>query len=113
MITSLDYLVILFLGLAVLSVLSIVMMFAVKNTVVRKVFFYIAAAIGLYTAYAGFITTWPMFANQSYLAIIFGACAIIAVILERTSKYNEKRFSLARVLVTLAVVVGMINSFML
>ena len=45
-------------------------------------------------------------------AMVFGVIGIAAVVIQLVSK-NEKRFSIARILVTISVFAGMVNCFLL
>ena len=46
------------------------------------------------------------------LAVVMALAAIGAVVLERLSKDSEKKFRLAQILASAALVIGMFNAFM-
>ena len=46
MFTSLDLLVVVFMALAAVTLLSLCLMFLIRNNTARKVFFYITSALG-------------------------------------------------------------------
>ena len=53
MLTSLDYLIIVFMGLAALTLLSLCLMFFMKNKTAKRIFFYIVLATALFPSYVG------------------------------------------------------------
>ncbi len=111
MFTSLDLLIIVVMALAAAALLSIALMFLIKNKTVRQVCLYIVAALGLYMGYVGIRIHYCNLPLQMLLAGIFGLTAIGAVALERIGKGDEKRSLIARILATAALIFGMINAF--
>ncbi len=111
MFTSLDFLVIVFMVLTALTLLSLCLMFLLRSKTARKVFFYIASAIGLYIAWVGFrIGIGGFFTAQIAIGIIAALLIVGAIVLERFSKRNEKLFLVSRILSALALVIGMLNA---
>lgn len=55
---------------------------------------------------------WPMYTGQSVIALLAAMGAIDAVALERQSKGSEKRFLVARIMASAALVVGIFNAFL-
>lgn len=111
MFTSLDLLIIAVMALAAASLLALALMFLVKNRKVKQVCLYIVAGLGLYMGYVGFRIHFPGFLPQMLLAGLFALTAIGAVVLERLGKNDEKKFRIARILASVALVVGMLNAF--
>lgn len=113
MFTYLDLLIVVVMALVAVSLLAIVLMFLVKHPTVRRVCFYITVALGVYLGTVGVRIMWPGFPTQMALAVAMALVSIAALVLERLSKGDEKKFLIARVLASAAVVVGMVNAFMI
>ncbi len=112
MLTFLDLLVMAFVGLSALSVLALCLMFLVRKPVVRRVCLYLVSALCVYMAYVGiYIGSAGLFLGQSVCGVVVGLAGIGAVVLERLSKGNEKKFLIARILASVALVIGMCNAF--
>lgn len=111
MITFLDLLVVVVMGLCAVSLVAIALMFLVKNKKVKQLCLYLVAALGVYIGYVGCRILWPGFLPQVALAVVMALAGIGAVVLERLSKNNEKRILLAQILASAALVIGMFNAF--
>ena len=109
--TFLDLLIVVVMVLSAASLLAMALMFLVKDKKVRRVCLYIVAGLSLYMGYVGFRINWPGFLPQVILAVVMALTGIGAVVLERLSKDDEKKFLLARVLASAALIVGMFNAF--
>ena len=111
MLNSLDLLIILFLVVAVIALLSLCLLWLVKKPLVRRIALIGLSAVGLYLAamgtYIGAVAGFPV---QLIAGIVLGAAAIAAVVLELRSK-GAKAPLIARSLVSLSVVLGMVNAF--
>lgn len=112
MFTFLDLLIVVSMGLMAAGALALALMFLVKNETVKRVCFYIAAALGVYIGTVGFRINWPGFALQAGLAIVLALVGIGAVVLERLKKNDEKMFLLSRIMASAALVLGMVNAFL-
>ena len=113
MMNFLDLLVVSFMALLAVGLLAICLMFLTKKPVVQKASLYVAAALALYTAAMGaYIGSTAMFASQAALGVAAGVAAIAAVVLERVSKGDEKKFLAARIVAAAALVIGTLNAFM-
>ncbi|MBE6970949.1 MAG: hypothetical protein E7446_02365 [Ruminococcaceae bacterium] len=110
--TFLDLLILVVMVLAAVSLLAVVLMFLVKNPKVRRVCLWIVAALGVYVGYVGVRIMWINSAGQTALAVLLALVGIGAVVLERVSRGNEKRFLIARIMASAALVAGMLNAFM-
>lgn len=113
MFTFLDLLIVVVMALAAASLLSVVLMFVVKNKTVRRVCFYIVAALGVYVGTVGFRINWLGFEVQAGLAVALALICVGAVVLERVKKGDDKMFLLARGMAAASLVVGMVNAFMI
>ena len=108
--TFLDLLILVVMVLTAVSLVAVVLMFLVKNKVVKRICLYLVAALGVYMGYVGLRILWPMFLGQSVIAVLAAMTAIGSVVLERLSRGNRKLFLIAQILATAALVVGMINA---
>lgn len=111
MLNSLDLLVSIFLEVTVLSLLAMCLMFVIHKPIVRKVCFYVVVVLGIFIAYGGARIGNFIFPAQTAVAVAAGLLSIAAFVLERRYKGNEKKFLIARVLASAALVVGVFNSF--
>ena len=113
MFTFLDLLVVVFMALAAASVLSVGLMFLLRNEKAKRICLYITVALGLYTAYVGFsigLTGW--FVGQIGAAVLTVLLGIASVVLERMSKKDPKWFKMARILAVATLVIGFANAFL-
>ena len=112
MFTSLDLLVIVFMALAAVSLLSLGLMFLIKNKKVQKMCFYAVSALTVYLAYVGIRIGLGMFPIQVALGIVAALSVIGALVLERVSKDNQKMFLIARLIAVVALVLGFCNAIL-
>jgi len=113
MFTSLDLLIIVFMVLAAAALLSLCLMFLIRNKPARIVFFYIASALGLYVSWVGFrIGVGGLFSFQIAIGVLTALMCIGALVLERISKGNDKIFLAARILSVAALVIGFFNAML-
>lgn len=112
MLTSLDLLVIAFMAITALSLLAALLMFLIRNKTVRRVSLYIVSALALYLAAMGFYIALYGFVGQALIALLAGAAAIGAVVLDIIgAKKGFDRLSLAsRICAAAALVIGFINA---
>lgn len=111
MFTSLDLLIIVFMVLTAVTLLSLALMFLIRNKTAKKVCFYVASALGFYISWIGFrIGFGGMFPIQIAVGIVTALMCIGAFVLERISKGNSKMFFSARILSATALVIGLFNA---
>ena len=111
MFTSLDMLIIVFMALAAVTLLSLALMFLIRDKTARKVFFYVASALGLYVSWIGFrIGIGGMFTIQIIIGILTALMCVGAFVLDRVNKGNDKTFMIARFISTAALVIGFCNA---
>lgn len=111
MLTYLDLLIIVFMVLAAASLLALCLMFLVRNPRIKKVCFYIVAAIGIYTGYIGVRIGQSLFPIQTTVGIIVAAVSIGAIVLAIVSKGDQKKFKIAQLIATGALIIGVLNGF--
>jgi len=112
MLTYLDLLVIVFMALAAATLLSVVLMFAIKNRTFRRVCLYVTTALGAYTAAMGiYIGFKGLFFGQLAVGVATALALIGGIVMERiSSKGNDKLFLAARITSAAALVIGLINA---
>ncbi len=113
MLTSLDFLVIVFMVLGAATLLSLGLMFLLRNKTAKKVCFYVTSALGMYMSWVGFrIGFGGLFPIQMALGIVTALVCIGAIVFERIRKDNEKAFLISRVLSASALVIGLFNAIL-
>ena len=112
MITFLDLLIIVSMALLAGSLLSVALMFLVKNRKVRRVCLWIAGALSLYVAWVGVYINWPMFYGQAVIAAAMALVTIGALALSVIKKDDDKAFLIARIAAAAALVIGVVNALM-
>ena len=112
MLTSLDLLVIIFMSLAALTILSLCLMFFIKNKIAKRIFFYVVLAVSLFLSYIGLdmgITGW--FTAQITIGALTIPMAIGAFVLDLIGKGDEKKARIAHIIGAVALVLAMANAF--
>lgn len=113
MLTSLDWLVIIFMGLAALTLLSLCLMFLLKNKIARRVCLYIVAVLGLFvSAIALLIGHSGGFVTQMFFGVLTALMSLGSIVLSLIGKNNEKYQKIDRVLAAVSLIVGFINAIM-
>jgi len=110
MFTFLDLLVIVSMLLIAASLVSLVLMFLIRNKTVRRVCFYLAVALSVYIGFVGVRINWPGFTGQAVLAVVMALISAAALVLERVRKNDEKWFLAARIAAAAALVIGTANA---
>lgn len=111
MLNFLDLLVIVFMVLSAVSLLALCLMFLVRNPRIKKVCFYIVAALSIYTGYIGVRIGNSLFPVQTAVGVIVAAVSVAAIVLAIVYKNNQKKFKIAQVIATAAWVIGISNAF--
>lgn len=112
MMTALDYMVIVFMIMTAVSLLAIVLMFVLKHPLAKKVIFYFLAAQGMLIAWLNALMTPFTYPGELALGWGLGGLSVAALLMALLGK-TEKVTKIARVLVAVSVVVGMINAFLI
>ena len=109
---SLDWLIILFMGLAGVAALSLALMFLCKNKVVRYVTMGTALAAAGGAAFFGFMVgITGYFIGQIAVAVLSGLLIAGSVALGVFGVKNAKMFLYARIASVAALVLGMASAF--
>ena len=111
MLNSLDLLVIVFMVLVTGGLLSLCLMFLARNVRVKKICFYAVAALGIYAGYIGIRIGGGLFPVQTMIGAVVVVISIAAMIVNLMDRSNEKKFKMTQIVVTAAVVVGIMNAF--
>ncbi len=111
--TFLDLLIVVSMVLITVGLLSVALMFLVKNKKVRQVCFYIAVALGLYIGYVGIRINWFGFSGQAAFAALLALIGVGAFVLERVKKDSDKAFLFARIAAAAALPLGIMNALFL
>lgn len=113
MLTGLDLLIIVVMALAAASLLAMLLMFLVKNRIVRKICFYFVVTLGIYLGYVGLRILWFGFPGQAAVAVLMALTAVGALVMELVSKGNKKLFLAARLMAVGSVIIGLLNAFLI
>lgn len=110
--TALDALVIVFMVMTGVSVLGLIFMYLVKNEKLKKVVFYILSILGMAIAWMNAMSTPASYMHESIIGWGFGALSVLALLIQVCGK-DEKKFQIARLMVTVSVIAGMLNLFVI
>ena len=111
MLTSLDWLIIVFMAFTAFALLSLCLMFFLKNTVARRVCLYVSSAFAVYVSTVAFrIGIGALFTGQIVFSCITALLAVAAVVVERVFKNKPKTLLIARIMSASAMVLALINA---
>lgn len=113
MFTFLDLLIVVSMVLIAASLVSVVLMFLVKNKIFRRVCLYICVALSLYVAYVGIRINWYGFSGQAALAGMMALVSIGALVLSLVKMKSDKLFLAARIMAAGALVIGTVNALLI
>lgn len=105
-------LVITFFVMSIISIASVTLLYLSKNDKLKKGLLYFLSVWSVVVAYCGILSTAGVVFANGLFSIIFGLLGIAALMIQLISK-RENKFQIARILVTISVVAGMINCFMI
>ena len=105
-------LVITFIVMSLISVVGVILLFAAKNEKFKKGMFYFLAIWGMIIAYCSVLSTPGYMAGSVLVSWVLGGLSVAALLIQLCMK-NEKRFQIARVLVTISVAAGMVDCFLI
>ena len=112
MFTNLDWLIIMFIILAIAGIASVLLMFLSKNSNIKSFCLYTAAILGIYAMYVSIRIFWPYYTGQLLIAIALGVMSIGAIVLKRAGGERSDYHMAARVMATLSCTGGLLNAFM-
>ncbi len=105
-------LVITFFTMSIISIVAVALLYLSKNDKLKKVLLYFLSAWSVVVAYCGVLSTGGFAFSDGLFSIVFGLIGITAPFIQLISK-NENRFQIARILVTISVVAGMVDCFLI
>lgn len=105
-------LVITFFAMSIISIVAVALLYLSKNDKLKKGLFYFLAVWSVVIAYCGVLSTPGYMMAELLITLGFGALGIVALLIQLISK-KEKGFQIARILVTVSVVAGMIGCFLI
>lgn len=108
---ALGMLVMVFALMSVVSVIGILLMFLVKNEKVKNGLMYFLGIWGMAIAYFNVQGIPEQWIGESLTAWVLGGLSVAAILIQLCSK-SSKRFMIARILVTVSVIAGVIDCFM-
>lgn len=101
-------LLIMFVALAIVSGLSISFLFLSKNKTVQKILFYIVAILGMAIAFISANSQPTNYIIEQIIAWFFGFLAIAGIIIKHKKSQADM---MAKILVTLSVLLGLLKLF--
>lgn len=111
MFTFLDLLVVVGMGLVAAALLSVCLMFLLKNKTAKKVCFFIVTALALYASTVGLrIGFAGWFPEQIGAAVFAAVMAVGALVLKLVCKGEEKKLLAARIIAAAALVLGVASA---
>ena len=112
MFTSLDLLILVFIGMSAVSLLAVCLIFLLKNKTARKIILCLLAVQGMLISVLNALMTPFTYPGELALGWGLGALSVAALLLELCGK-SEKKSLIARLMVTTSVVLGMVNAFLI
>jgi len=103
---ALGALLILFIILTVVSILTIGLLFLVKDPQINNIVFFVTAVLGIVISYMAFTSLPSNFTVSRMVAGFFGLLTVIGVVM----KFMQKA-ALAKLFVSVSVVLGMLQLF--
>ncbi len=110
MFDALGALVITFVVMSVISVIGVVMLYLAKSEKIKKGMFYFLSVWGMVVAYCNILSVSLLGTEEILLAGALGILSVIALLIQLCLK-KENKFKIARILVTVSVVAGMLDCF--
>lgn len=108
-----DLLVVVFMTLIALTVLSIVLLFLLKNGIAKRVFFYLALALGLFASWGAIsIGLIGSFIIQLVLGIATAVICVGLGVLSVIKRKDERVFFFAKTLAAVTLVVALFNAIL-
>ena len=110
MMDPLGALVITFIVMSVISVIGVILLYLARGEKIKKGVFYFLTLWGMIIAWCNVLGIPEDWVGEIILAWILGGLSVIALLIQLCLK-KENKFQIARILVTISVVAGMIDCF--
>lgn len=105
-------LVVTFFVMSIISIIAVVLLYWQKHEKGKKGLLYFLSVWGVIISYCGVLSTPDYMTGEILVTLGIGALGIIGLLIQLISK-KENKFQIARVLVTISVVAGMIDCFII
>ena len=110
MLTSLDLLILVFIGLVAMTLVTVPLMFIIKNKIVRKIFLGIVCTLGVYMAGVGIYIGFGMFMIQTAIGVLALLSCIAAFIFGMVFSRNKWAFLATRIAAGASLVIALFNA---
>lgn len=104
-----DILLIMFIIMAIISVLGISMLYLVKNSKIKNAIFYFLFIWSLFITFINITSLPTNFTLEKLIALLFGFLAILSLFIK--VKKNEKQ-SLSNLFVSSSILLGLLDLFL-
>jgi len=112
MLNPLGLLLIAFVVMCAAALIAIILLFVMKDEKKKKYIVYIMAVLGMYIAYANAQSSpLPQFLSEAIIGWVFGALSVAGLLLQICGK-TKKQLLLAKILVVVSVVAGIVELFL-
>lgn len=105
-------LVITFFAMSIVSIVAVALLYLSKNDKVKKGLLYFLSVWAVILSYCGVLSTPEYLMTEILISLAWGVMGIAGLLTQLISK-NENKFQIARVLITIAIIAGMIDCFMI
>lgn len=112
MFTFFDLIILVVMALAAAALVSLVLMFLLKNKTAQRVCLFLVAILGIYIATVGWRINFPGFDGQITAAVVLGLVCLAGVVLSLVKKEDERMFLVSRILAASGLVLGFANAFL-
>lgn len=108
----LGMLVITFVVMSFISIMGVALMYLIKNQKVQKGIFYFLSIWSMIIAYCSVLGTPEYMFGSVVISWLLGALGVTALLLQLCVK-KDKAFLIAKIMVTVSVIAGMFDCFMI
>jgi len=113
MFTYLDLLIVVFMSLIALALLSVCLLFLLKNKIAKRIFFYVTLVIGLYASWVAIaIGSGGGFIFQMDLGILTAIVCVSTFVFERIKGKDEKKLRIAYIIAAVTMIVALFNAIL-
>jgi len=105
-------LVITFFVMSIISILSVVLLHTLKNEKIKKRLLYFLSVWSIIIAYCSILSTPFYMDGEIFISVALAALAVVGILVWKFSK-KENKFRTASILVSISVVAGMIDCFII
>lgn len=113
MLTSLDFIVLVFMAVGAMSLLGVALMFLLRNRIAQKICYYHVLAVTAYVGYIGMAIGQSLFPLQTGIGALVILGAVGGLVAELVAgRKNKKVFLILRIASAVLLAVGIINAIM-